>query len=660
MSGILAALAGIKTAIATAVDEYFNRVTLLLNTSSTNGAQNNTFLDSSSSPLTITRNGNVTQGTFTPFSQTGWSVYFDGNASCDLAVASTAQFNWGTSDFCIEAFVYQQVTAGARIINFGDGIFNFEITSSGYLSYFQGTSYTASTGALSPNTWTHCVISRQSGTVRMFANGVLVYTNTNTTSKTTSTANIGSFPSGGDTLTGYISNLRVVNGNVPTAYQTSSTTVGATIFTTPTTVLTAVSGTALLTCQANRFVDNSGNNLSVTVGAGTPSVQAFSPFLPTTAYDTAVVGGSGYFDGSGDYLSSSGSINWSTHTNITINLWVYPTNLTGSSTTLQAFVGTSHAQNDGYTVVYTYNDGKFAVGINGTNEIASAAGVIKANTWSYLSVVKSGSTTTLYVNGTSVATNTTGVWSNNSATVYVGNTNTQLYTGYMSGLSIVLGTATAPSGVPTSPPTNITNTNTLLNFTNAGIYDSASKNVLETVGNAQVSTTQAKWGTTSMYFDGTGDYLKIPNNNLLQFGTADFTFEAWIYPTNLQSSKAGEQSIIDTNAFLISVWNNNVHLAQPGVADLADFASSGITNNTWAHLVISRSGTSLKCFVNGTQAGSTLTNSSNFTSTGSIFIGSFAAPSNYYTGYMDDMRITKGYARYTANFTAPTAAFPLQ
>lgn len=234
------------------------------------------------------------------------------------------------------------------------------------------------------------------------------------------------------------------------------------------------------------------------------------------------------------------------------------------------------------------------------------------------------------------------------------------FTGYFSGTRLIKGTClyTSSFAPPLAPLTPVTNTSVLLNYTNAGIIDNAAKNVLETVGNAQISTTQSKWGGSSMYFDGTGDYLTIRNNNLLQFGTGDFTFEAWIYPTNLQASKAaGEACVIDTGSsgFLISLWNNNVHLASYGVADLGDFSSTGIANNTWAHLVITRSGTSVRCFVNGTQAGSTATLSTNFSSSGSTYIGSFNNATSYYTGYIDDLRITKGVARYTTNFTPPTS-----
>ena len=82
-------------------DDYFNLVTLLLPGTGTNGAQNNTFLDSSSSSVTVTRNGTPTQGTFSPFSQTGWSGYFDGSGDY-LTVANNAALNFGTGNMTIE------------------------------------------------------------------------------------------------------------------------------------------------------------------------------------------------------------------------------------------------------------------------------------------------------------------------------------------------------------------------------------------------------------------------------------------------------------------------------------------------------------------------------------------------------------------------------
>jgi hypothetical protein len=103
--------------------------------------------------------------------------------------------------------------------------------------------------------------------------------------------------------------------------------------------------------------------------------------------------------------------------------------------------------------------------------------------------------------------------------------------GYISDIRVVKGTAvyTTTFTPPTAPLNAITNTSYLLKFTNAGIYDHAMLNDLETVGNAQVSTSVVKYGTGSMYFDGAGDYLSRPASSLYALGTGDFTIEAWVY-----------------------------------------------------------------------------------------------------------------------------------
>ena len=93
------------------VDPYFNQTVLLLHGDGSNGAQNNTFLDSSTNNFTITRNGNTTQGTFSPFSTQagGWSNYFDGSGDY-LTVADNTALDVEASDFTVEFFVYLPTT----------------------------------------------------------------------------------------------------------------------------------------------------------------------------------------------------------------------------------------------------------------------------------------------------------------------------------------------------------------------------------------------------------------------------------------------------------------------------------------------------------------------------------------------------------------------
>ena len=100
-------------------DQYFNYTTLLLPGNGTNGANNNTFIDSGTANsgvgFSITRNGNTTQGTFTPFSQTGWSNYFDGTDDY-LSVADSAVLRPGAGAFTLEAWIYRGASDAAHTI----------------------------------------------------------------------------------------------------------------------------------------------------------------------------------------------------------------------------------------------------------------------------------------------------------------------------------------------------------------------------------------------------------------------------------------------------------------------------------------------------------------------------------------------------------------
>jgi hypothetical protein len=156
---------------------------------------------------------------------------------------------------------------------------------------------------------------------------------------------------------------------------------------------------------------------------------------------------------------------------------------------------------------------------------------------------------------------------------------------------------------------------------------------------------------------------------LYAFGAGDFTVEMWLYMTTapsangytLYDSRPASTNgnyltwFIDTSSKLSVFINSSVIYTATGT----------ISTNTWTHIAVSRSGTSLRVFINGTQDGSTVTNSTsllNGASRPTIAQQGFdpVGGTNWFPGYIDDLRITKGYARYTANFTAPTAPFALQ
>jgi hypothetical protein len=649
---------------------------MLLHGDGTNGAQNNTFLDSSTNNFTITRNGNTTQGSFSPYGS-NWSNYFNGTST--IAFPSNSAFAFGTGAYTVEMWIFITAIGSngfSHFFNAGNdtGSFGFA-TATGYslnvFGYGTGSVITGSTNDITPNQWQHiavCRSSTSSNDTKIYVNGVLKTTGTDSTNWTvTTTPAVGGITNlSGYSTIGYISNCRVVKG---TAVYTAA-------FTPPTAPLTAISGTSLLTCADNRFVDDSTNNFAITVN-GTPSVQRFNPFGTSTAYSTSVIGGSGYFDGSGDYLQSGNEASLEIGTgNFTIEMWAYRLSGTNNGLFQLSTTAGGFKSNDVNNLALAFASGGLTYYANNNSYAPSVT--VNSNDWNHLALVRSGTTTTLYFNGVSVSsitdsTNYTGTY------LVVGGyyDTTYVWNGYISNFRIVKGTAVYTSAFtpPTAPVTAITNTQLLLNYTNGAIFDNAMMNDLETVGNAQISTSVVKYGTGSIKCTGDGNttttnsgYL-LPNSsssNLSAFGTGDFTIEFFLYLNSI----SGLRILLDfrgstETAFPVLYIGSGGILSYYVESDRIN--GSSLSTSIWYHIALSRSGTNTKLFVNGTQSGPTYTDSTNYanasTRTPVIGANSYTGGGNvigWYAldGYIDDLRITKGYARYTATFTPPTAAFP--
>jgi hypothetical protein len=173
-------------------------------------------------------------------------------------------------------------------------------------------------------------------------------------------------------------------------------------------------------------------------------------------------------------------------------------------------------------------------------------------------------------------------------------------------------------------------------------------------GNAKVTTTDPKFGTGALTLDGTaGDYLTVAADADFQFGTGDFTVECWVYVNTVGNT--GLFTFGGTNSGLaVNLFAGNWTLTTSGSGG-SGLAS--ITTGAWQHLAVTRSGSNLRMFIDGTQIGSTLTNTTDL-SDNALKIGYYYDPYYAINGRVDEFRVTKGVARYTANFTPPTAAFP--
>jgi hypothetical protein len=671
-------------------DPNFNQTVLLLHGDGTNGAQNNTFLDGSTNNFTITRNGNTTQGTFSPFSLGAgeWSNYFGGSGNY-LSAAYNAAWDFSTGDFSIECFAYvddagrsndaskygTMVSHGVASSLTNQWGFTFLISggviTNVLLDVGSGTALDASGLSISRNAWHHFLVCRTGTTLSIFVDGTRVGTTTYSSSiaaNSSGTLQIARFAYGGafeNWVKGYISNVRIIKGSQP--YNAANSTI-----TQPTTPLTNITNTSLLTCQSNRFVDNSTNAFAITRN-GDVKVTPFSPFAPTAAYSASTNGGSGYFDGTGDYLRIADNAAFTLGSgNFTIECWLYSTK-TGAR---QGFSGQSDSSGNVTTISYyiektSGNKLRAVVGVGGVEYAASSSADIPLNQWSHVAFVRNGNTGTLYINGTADGTvDLTGVTANNSSNQVgigsIGEVTTLLWEGQISNFRMVVGTAvyTAAFTPPTAPLAAITNTQLLLNFTNAGIFDNTGKNNLETVGDAQIDTTTKKYGTGSMEFDGTTDYLFIPNDVNKTLGTGDYTIEFWVYANNWTSTPVlleyGRATSGNTPGLEFYISNTSGKLDIYGgstTGTLLVSAGTNISTGSWTHVALTRASGSTKLFLNGTQTGSTATDTTNYTQA-TIFIGAYFAGGLCLNGFIDDLRITKGVARYTANFTPPTAAFP--
>ncbi len=647
-----------------AIDPYFRNTTLMLHGNGTNGGQNNTFLDSSTNNFSITRNGNTTQGTFSPYGN-NWSVYFGGDGNY-LSIPASSNFAFGTGDFTVECWVMVMASGGNQCL------IDFRVSGNTSQMFLKTTSTTdfelriggsqVHTFTAPPSQWNHIAITRSSGTIRSFVNGSIAATTSNSADLTsTGPLLLNRFYDAAIGSTNYLSNVRVVKG---TALYTSA-------FTPSTSPLTAISNTSYLGCQSNRFIDNSSAAATVTPTGSATTIQRFSPFAPTIPYDASWAGGSGYFDGSGDYLRVANGSFLTFTGDFTIEGWVY-----------SSFTGGTGGQ--GFTLIDTrtvYDSVNWAFGIYtygpfvnnpqfnfGGGSLQSSINCTP-NAWNHVALSRSGSTLRIFVNGvqgySGTVSGTINTGSNANATIGAGFDGAQYMSpGYCAGLRVVNGTAVYTSAFtpPAAPLSAITNTSLLLSMTNGSIVDNAMMGTLETIANTQISTGTKKYGTGSIAFDGTGDYVAIPYSQNFNLGSGDFTVECWANISYVQYTAiiTSTNTSISTGMWLLG-FSNTANQMSFGIdsggnaivgADYSNYV------NKWTHIAACRSGSTLRLFFNGVQVAST-TNTTSFAgdSSNPVYMGRRYTNSAQYdlNGYIDDLRITKGAARYVSAFTPPTS-----
>ena len=656
--------------------ENSNHTTLLA--TATGGSDNNNITDASSNNHSITVSGDAPAGTFSPYRSGGYSVHLDDGE--EISFPDSSNYNLSNGSFSIEAWVYptsydspwsgvvSQFSSSSR--GWGLAFSSTQITFLGSTNGGSSTNVNGSvTSSVPLNQWTHLLVTRDSNTIRIFNNGVLVnnFTESGTFNNSTNPLRIGELNSNSsENFRGYIRDARVVKGSVPTEYQTSSTTNSTTIFSVPSEPLTAVTDTVLLTCHLPYISDGSTNNATPTL-SGIVSTKPFSPY-DYLEYAAADNGGSVHFDGTGDYLTipDHSSLNFASN-DWTIECWIYPrTNVSDCGIWHQSASGT-----DWYSI---YLDGAFNpkfVFYNSSNGVewagTAASNTAPQNTWTHVALVRQfGTGVYLYANGKLVASDTLDA----SVTMldktynhvigykrFVGSGT--YFDGFISDFKMDIGTAhyTGEFTPPTAPLSS-SGADMHIKGTDASIIDKTQGSNLKLFGNTTGSTSQIKFGgSKSMYFDGSGDYITIPNDEAYGFGTDDWTIETWLYCTKT----GGFNAIFDTRVgtgtqtgnFSIGMYTTGrVQLFSGGIFY---YPTDTLSFNTWQHFAVVKNSGTTTMYFNGTAASLTYSDSRDYGSSQPVQIGKDDTTSNYFGGYMQDFRITKGLARYTANFTPPIA-----
>lgn len=361
-----------------------------------------------------------------------------------------------------------------------------------------------------------------------------------------------------------------------------------------------------------------------------------------------------YFDGSGDYLGLPNSSSLDLDGDFTIEFWLY---LTSNPTDYQMLLGSSISNTGTYltigaTKIY------FQFGASGPSQ-AEITYTVPVNQWIHLACVRSSSTVGIYVNGVSqTVTNNTQSATFSPRFVGVGYNTAYTFPGYISNLRIIKGQSLYSStfALPTTNYAVTANTSLLLG-TSTQLTDASTYNhTITATGQVAPNTTYGPNIAASISLNGTTDYLALNAGSSLSL-TGDFTVEffarfssltSYRTPLTLASGSGGGEN------YLQSTTSGGTSFTWGGWASTNLSGGTGFSTNTWYHLALCRSGSTIRSFKDGALI-ATGTGSGTIPSSGGyVYIGSQNSTQWFFSGYISNLRILKGSAIYTAAFTPPS------
>jgi hypothetical protein len=390
----------------------------------------------------------------------GGSVYFDGSGDY-LQLSHTGTLQLGSSDFCIEAWVYINAHKNYNyILSYGFSL-QVAVGSSGYFqTWFNDTDNSNtyitcnSTSNLSTNSWNHVAISRDGNNLQCYVNGIRESTTDVTgvtfySSNPTYAPRIGDWGGGNFSFDGYISDLRVVKG---TASRTGAS------FTPPTAPLTAITNTSLLLSGTDAHVIDKSqvSNLKLVGDAASTSALTSGstpPYIGAAWAGTSAV----YFDGTGDRALTTGAPDLGD--DFTIEAWIYST-ATGNAGIVGSLDNYGSFGGSGYWGFMRNASNKLILYIdNGT--YTQSTSTVPLNQWVHVACTRSSGTIYYYIDGTRDSTTVSNsLFLKNPSGIVIGSSpnNNYVYNfnGYIQDLRLTVGNvrytaADETSNIPSAP-----------------------------------------------------------------------------------------------------------------------------------------------------------------------------------------------------------------
>jgi len=664
--------------VATLVDS--SGATVLLMKARNTGSQPNaiiTYQNASDGTVTLSQTGTdkAEASKFSPYRSGGYSYYFDGSTGYLQFDNSDESLVPETGDFTLEFWFNTWQTSREDPFSVYTSSAGFAVAlnypAAGGIMIYSGNNIqqqTAAGGHFETNVWNHFAMERSGNTQTIYINGQSVVSGTVTRDYSATTAlHIGNAANNSLYFYGWLSDLRFVKG---------STVYGGN-FTPPTERLTAIANTQLLTCNLPYFGDASTNNRTATM-SGTAATEALGPYDYFEDSD-GVVGSVHIDQGEGqlsvtDYANvfNFGNGDWTVEGWYRLEREDQATNMLWSTRGSSTYREMLMLDNE---VLRYYGS---TTGSGWTTNYSTGYTFPK-DVWHHIAAVRNGGNIYVFINGKRY-TAKTGLTTTSLAAATGGFIGADWradneFNGSVSDFRVVLGTAvyTADFVVPTQPLEHISGTTLLMqNKTNANAYDAANANAIKGEhgsGSSGPNTTYRQFTTSpSFKFNGSSDHYIVPKSRLFDFNTGDFTVEAWLYTSSVTTTQSWCGTYYGNGA---GGWNCQLRY-QSGTWYLA-FGTNGdagaITNtlgsampvNTWVHIAITRDSTGIRMWADGTELGTATANSTVLSYYSDLYIGKLnhSTAHQYFNGYIQDLRISKGLARYTSNFTPPTTEFRL-